>query len=157
MNTWKIKCVDAVDDDGDPLYWSNEIGWTGKGDADRFSQKERDEFNLPIGGEWEAVVESFPPLDLIHASEIVEDAASYLVDEHVTPCDESKAIAEGLATLAMHLRYPPPIIAAAPELLDLLRAAAKRVEIANNEGNPILSAWLVDAKAAIEKATGVQS
>lgn len=45
---------------------------------------------------------------------------------------------------------------AAPELLDLLRAAIARVEIANNEGNPILSAWLVDAKAAIEKATGVQ-
>jgi len=45
------------------------------------------------------------------------------------------------------------LIAAAPDLLDLLILAAQRVEVANEEGNPILSAWLTDANAAIAKAT----
>ena len=40
-----------------------------------------------------------------------------------------------------------------PDLLDLLILAAQRVEVANEEGNPILSAWLTDANAAIAKAT----
>ena len=39
------------------------------------------------------------------------------------------------------------------DLIDLLRFAVKRVELANEEGNPILSAWLPDAKAAIARAT----
>lgn len=46
------------------------------------------------------------------------------------------------------------IIAAAPDLLDLMRSAVARIEQANAEGNPILSAWLTDARAAIAKATG---
>ena len=46
------------------------------------------------------------------------------------------------------------LIAAAPDLLDVLRFAVARVEIANGEGNPILSAWLPDARAAIAKAEG---
>ena len=46
------------------------------------------------------------------------------------------------------------LIAAAPELLDLLKIAVARVEIANAEGNDILSAWLTDAQNAIAKATG---
>jgi hypothetical protein len=36
-----------------------------------------------------------------------------------------------------------------------LEAAVARVELANSEGNPILSAWLPDARAALGK--GVQS
>lgn len=39
------------------------------------------------------------------------------------------------------------------ELIDVLNTAVRRVAIANAEGNPILSAWLPDARAAIEKAT----
>ena len=40
------------------------------------------------------------------------------------------------------------------DLLLALKAAIRRVEIANAEGNPILSAWLPDARAAIARATG---
>ena len=46
------------------------------------------------------------------------------------------------------------IIAAAPDLLATLRFAVARVEIANEQGDPILSAWLPDARAAIAKAEG---
>jgi hypothetical protein len=42
---------------------------------------------------------------------------------------------------------------AAPDLLSLLEAAVARVKLANADGNPILSAWLIDAEAAITKAT----
>lgn len=41
--------------------------------------------------------------------------------------------------------------AAAADLLLTLEQAAARVEIANKEGNPILSAWLPDAQAIIKK------
>ena len=34
-------------------------------------------------------------------------------------------------------------------LLDILKAAAARIELANAEGDNILSAWLPDARAAI--------
>jgi hypothetical protein len=46
------------------------------------------------------------------------------------------------------------LIAAAPDLLDMLKAAVARVELANSEGDPILSAWLPEARAAISKAQG---
>jgi hypothetical protein len=46
------------------------------------------------------------------------------------------------------------LIAAAPDLLAVLQFAVGRVELANAEGNPILSAWLSDARAAIARATG---
>lgn len=46
------------------------------------------------------------------------------------------------------------LIAAAPDLLAALRFAVARVQIANDEGDPILSAWLPDARAAIAKAEG---
>jgi hypothetical protein len=41
------------------------------------------------------------------------------------------------------------------ELVDTMQAAIKRIEIANAEGNPILSAWLPDAQAAIANATKI--
>jgi len=47
------------------------------------------------------------------------------------------------------------LIASAPDLLLLLKQAVARVEIANAEGNPILSAWLQDARAALAKAEGI--
>jgi len=46
------------------------------------------------------------------------------------------------------------LIAAAPDMYDLLKAAVARIELANAEGNNIMSAWLPDALAAIAKAEG---
>jgi hypothetical protein len=46
------------------------------------------------------------------------------------------------------------LIAAAPDLLDLLEAAVARVQLANEEGDSILSAWLPDALSAIANAKG---
>jgi len=46
------------------------------------------------------------------------------------------------------------LIAAAPELLTCLKLAVARIELANAEGNNIMSAWLPDAKAAITAAEG---
>jgi hypothetical protein len=45
------------------------------------------------------------------------------------------------------------VMAAARDLLTALQFAVSRVELANAEGNPILSAWLTDARAAIALAT----
>jgi hypothetical protein len=45
------------------------------------------------------------------------------------------------------------LMAAAPDLLAELQFAVSRVELANAKGNPILSAWLTDARAAIARAT----
>jgi hypothetical protein len=56
------------------------------------------------------------------------------------PCDETKANAR--------------LIASAPDLVDLLEAAIARVQLANEEGNPILSAWLPDALSTLRKAKG---
>ncbi len=40
------------------------------------------------------------------------------------------------------------------ELLPVLEAAISRVQLANEEGNPILSAWLPDALSTLRKAKG---
>ena len=47
------------------------------------------------------------------------------------------------------------LISAAPDLLEALSVAILRVELANAEGDMILSAWLRDARAAVQKATTV--
>ena len=44
------------------------------------------------------------------------------------------------------------LIAAAPDLLRTLEAAVVRIENANREGDPILSAWLPGAEAVIAAA-----
>ena len=46
------------------------------------------------------------------------------------------------------------LIASAPDLLDLLEAAVARVQLANEDGNPILSAWLPAALSTLRKAKG---
>ena len=46
------------------------------------------------------------------------------------------------------------LIAAAPDLLAALEQAVARLQIANEEGSPILSAWLPEARAAIARAKG---
>lgn len=62
---------------------------------------------------------------------------------------------ETIATMGKNnFRENARLIAAAPELLDILKAAVARVKIANYEGDPILSAWLPDAESAIAKAEG---
>lgn len=48
----------------------------------------------------------------------------------------------------------PPLTTREREMLALLRTAVARVEIANKEGNPILSAWLPDAKKLIDRIDG---
>ena len=48
------------------------------------------------------------------------------------------------------------LFAAAPALLEALQVAILRVELANKEGDPILSAWLPEARQAIAQATGEQ-
>ncbi len=40
------------------------------------------------------------------------------------------------------------------ELLDILKMAVARIELANAEGDDIMSAWLPDAKAVIAKVKG---
>ncbi len=46
------------------------------------------------------------------------------------------------------------LFASAPDLQAALEQAIARVRLANAEGNPILSAWLPEAEAAIAKAKG---
>lgn len=41
------------DDDGIPLFWSNTMGWVSLMDADLFSEDDRNQLNLPLGGVWE--------------------------------------------------------------------------------------------------------
>lgn len=47
-----------------------------------------------------------------------------------------------------------PLWDAAPDLLATLKFAVARVRLANDEGDPILSAWLPGAQAIISKADG---
>jgi len=49
------------------------------------------------------------------------------------------------------------LFAAAPDLLDVLQAAMARIELANAEGDPILSAWIPEARAAVARALGERS
>lgn len=47
---YRIQNIEHGDDMA--LFWSNELGWTDKIEADTFTQDERNELNLPIGGQW---------------------------------------------------------------------------------------------------------
>lgn len=40
--------------DGETLFWSDAWGWT-LDDYDTFDDQEKQTFNLPAGGQWEAV------------------------------------------------------------------------------------------------------
>jgi hypothetical protein len=48
---WQVKNVEGEIDDetGEPLYWSNDMGWVGKSEADKFRSKKN---NPPMGGKW---------------------------------------------------------------------------------------------------------
>ena len=49
------------------------------------------------------------------------------------------------------------LIAAAPELLEMLERAVGRLEVAHRNGDSIMKEWVIDARAAIAKATGEQA
>jgi hypothetical protein len=41
-----------LDDDGNPLWWSNEGGWSTLDQAIVFTPHEAATLNLPMGGQW---------------------------------------------------------------------------------------------------------
>ena len=45
--------------DGENLFWNNEDGWVGLHDAEIFTEKEKEEFSLPMGGEWITILKAF--------------------------------------------------------------------------------------------------
>lgn len=55
MIVWCIISTNERDDDGSPLYWSNQDGWGPLETADAFSDDEHGRLHLPIGGEWREV------------------------------------------------------------------------------------------------------
>jgi hypothetical protein len=52
-NNYAILHYDA---EGEQLFWSNDFGWGNYDGCDKFSEKETEEYNLPIDGEWVTVV-----------------------------------------------------------------------------------------------------
>ena len=46
------------------------------------------------------------------------------------------------------------LIAAAPELLEVLERVIRRLEIAHANGDSIMREWVVEARAAVVRATG---
>ena len=62
----------------------------------------------------------------------------------------AQSVDEGALEFAARVR----LAQAAPDILALLKVAVLRVELANSEGDPILSAWLPDARDAIAAAEG---
>ena len=52
---WVIRATGDidVDEDDQPLYWSNDDGWCDRATADVFNEDERLHGLLPIAGRWE--------------------------------------------------------------------------------------------------------
>jgi hypothetical protein len=49
-----IEAITERDDEtGEPLFWSNQMGWVSLPDATLFTEAERNRLNLPIGGTWQ--------------------------------------------------------------------------------------------------------
>ncbi len=43
---WRLKSKTEIDEEtGNPLYWSNELGWVTKEDSELFFNIEREEFD----------------------------------------------------------------------------------------------------------------
>lgn len=50
---WAIQHEKERDDvTGEPLYWSNKLGWVTGTDATYFTDEEASKYNLPTGGNW---------------------------------------------------------------------------------------------------------
>ena len=85
---------------------------------------------------------------------IAETVATFRLDRTVLvrPVDHANNEYGAVAAIPIG-KQNAPLIAAAPDLFDLLQFAVARIELANSEGNPILSAWLPDATALLAKLT----
>ena len=79
--------------------------------------------------------------DLYFPARMVRDTAGRVVG--ATALGQVPVACTGLAD--------PAVV---PELVEALRGAVARVELANGEGDPILSAWLPDAKALLARLEG---
>jgi hypothetical protein len=54
--SYAIRSLDEFDDDGAPLWWSNEDGWVDIGSSTRFLEEELSALHLPLGNcEWVVV------------------------------------------------------------------------------------------------------
>ena len=42
-------------EEGDVVYWSNEIGWCDIKSATRFTKDETNDFDMPVGCRWDEV------------------------------------------------------------------------------------------------------
>ena len=75
---------------------------------------------------------------------------------HITQNDDHFVIVTNLGNHYAKTFDPSAthLIAASPDLLDLLESAVARVQLANEDGNPILSAWLPEALSTLRKAKG---
>lgn len=47
-----IRTIEKDPDTNEHLYWSNALGWTDVGNADRFDNADKLTLNLPVGGRW---------------------------------------------------------------------------------------------------------
>jgi len=90
---------------------------------------------------------------------VITDAKGYGPIMDVGGRDLNGQIAEAkhLITAPREIEANARLIASAPEMLDCLRAAIARVEVANAEGDAIISAWLLSARAIVAKAEGRNS
>lgn len=48
-----IRGLREYNDDGNSLYWSNDIGWVDRSSATEFTEAQMASLNLPIDGQWE--------------------------------------------------------------------------------------------------------
>ncbi len=78
-----------------------------------------------------------------------------LVAEVVDPWEHIEPSFKSAEQLADHAGIGFAM-AASPQMLAALEFAVARVELANAEGDPILSAWLADARDAIKQAKGIE-
>ena len=54
QSAYVIRSKNLIDiNNGNPLYWSNELGWTGRRNADTFSDSQVRSMPAPMGGDWE--------------------------------------------------------------------------------------------------------
>jgi hypothetical protein len=50
---WMIRSLTLLDNHDQPKYWSFNVGWTWRTEADVFSHYDKESVLLPKGGTWE--------------------------------------------------------------------------------------------------------
>jgi len=86
---------------------------------------------------------------------IIKDGGNWTYQiRTMTPHNPASTIGKHIATIngALSPVGTMNLLAAAPDMRDLLEAAIIRVELANKEGDKILSAWLNDARDVLARA-----